>query len=853
MAEDAGTLLVKLQADIGELKSGLNEAKGELSSFKEGAQGFMSSLSSILKLSVAGLGIYELGGALKNAFREGIEAVDEFRLGVIAATANLLNKTTAAVSEQESAYAAYKSYVLEMYETLENEAYKHFAAGKDMIAVFYALTRQGIMAAQEEAGAVGVVADMVKLLHHGYADTATVMHELRGLVQGYAGHHYQLAQILKTQIGPEWHSIVQDHIKAGDLLPFLAEQFKGLAVASGDIQQTLMSQRTTLYTLITQIGRGGLASAYEDIVGFVRQINDYLREHKEDIIAKILAAWRDVKMTVEDVLGLVRSLYDLVSKPLVIGLKVSDPSNFLKAFEFLKTGRWGLPTEPLETGPGRVTRWPEAQYWKSLGEARGVSYVLTPMGMMGFTEPREVPPVKPGIAEGEEGGAKSRVSAWQAELEQMKIDERAFFDFSKEREREFWTDKLALCEEGSEEYLSVRHKLFSVEQGIARDRLQNEIANLKAQQEATKDNYAKTMEIEDKVLKELAKSYGLDSKEYQAELRNKEKMAREHAKVLVEIEKGHIETTRKLRELEIDSEKENLKFRQELGAISEAQEIAGEQRLLTQKYMIDRQALLDKMEADRQYEKEYAKHLDDLRLLDKKYHLDLQKLEDQRVLAVKKQWDQVFDSITRAFSMSLQGIITGTTTLRDALRNIFSSILSSFVEMLMQMVTKWVSTWLFELIYGKITALDRIKDEAGVAYAAAYASICAIPVIGPSLAPSVAAASALAALAGGMAFVSALGGWDVPADSLALVHKREMVLPPDIAEPLRERLRGGGGVGPVPGGGGSGGPINVNFSVQAFDSEDVLRFFKRHGDAIAEGLRDPVRNYKWSRLRTGRF
>jgi len=44
----------------------------------------------------------------------------------------------------------------------------------------------------------------------------------------------------------------------------------------------------------------------------------------------------------------------------------------------------------------------------------------------------------------------------------------------------------------------------------------------------------------------------------------------------------------------------------------------------------------------------------------------------------------------------------------------------------------------------------------------------------------------------GLPLASAAGGWDVPSDSLAMVHKKEMILPPWLAERVRGMTGGGG-------------------------------------------------------------
>jgi hypothetical protein len=91
---------------------------------------------------------------------------------------------------------------------------------------------------------------------------------------------------------------------------------------------------------------------------------------------------------------------------------------------------------------------------------------------------------------------------------------------------------------------------------------------------------------------------------------------------------------------------------------------------------------------------------------------------------------------------------------------------------------------------GAAGATAELGQRAATSAAGAYSSTVVIPFIGPVAAP-VAAALALAAVMGFATLISAKGGMgEVPGDQLAMVHKKEMILPAWIAQPLRDSLRG---------------------------------------------------------------
>ncbi len=60
------------------------------------------------------------------------------------------------------------------------------------------------------------------------------------------------------------------------------------------------------------------------------------------------------------------------------------------------------------------------------------------------------------------GGGGSRMEAWRQELEEIK-EEGNLLEQSKSQERAFWQEKLALCQQGSVEYLQVKHRLYELD------------------------------------------------------------------------------------------------------------------------------------------------------------------------------------------------------------------------------------------------------------------------------------------------------------------------------------------------------------------------------------------------------
>ncbi|TWB20675.1 hypothetical protein FBZ89_10674 [Nitrospirillum amazonense] len=241
----------------------------------------------------------------------------------------------------------------------------------------------------------------------------------------------------------------------------------------------------------------------------------------------------------------------------------------------------------------------------------------------------------------------------------------------------------------------------------------------------------------------------------------------------------------------------------------------------------------------------------------------------------QKEYQQTVSGITKSMGTMVQGLVTGTKTVRQAVGDMAKSALSELVGMAEKQASTWIESNLLKqdsdqdtatkaMAQSVETATAQINDAAATGAANAYASASA----GPEwwIAPAISAAVQLAISGLTSSLSSAAGGWGrVPADGmLTELHKDEMVLPASIASPLRSALAAqtvpslavpayaaanlnlpGGGAANTNGVSGIGGGANVTFTVQAMDSRDVASFFNRHGDKLVSALRGQKRNFSF--------
>jgi len=235
---------------------------------------------------------YKLGNLVVDSFKAGIQAVDDYKLTTIGVAATLTDMAEDQSKGQENFNQAL-AYSQGMYNELELAAARYFASGKDMTQAWNILAQKGIVLKHEEIDALGIIVDRVKLSTQGQVASLQIAQELRSMITGQARATDQVGMLLKDRI-PNLEQELQKHREIGDVVTWLASQFKGLQFANGKIQETLESQYSTLGTLLTQVGRGGLMGAYQDIVNLVSDINEYLTTHKDDLMVGIAKGWATI-------------------------------------------------------------------------------------------------------------------------------------------------------------------------------------------------------------------------------------------------------------------------------------------------------------------------------------------------------------------------------------------------------------------------------------------------------------------------------------------------------------------------------------------------------------------------------
>ncbi len=413
---------------------------------------------------------------------------------------------------------------------------------------------------------------------------------------------------------------------------------------------------------------------------------------------------------------------------------------------------------------------------------------------------------------------------------------------SKADEQKYWQAKLALTEKGSEENIAVRKKVATAGQAVLKQEFDATVEALHAQEKEYQHNLDAKMELAKRESDLTKQKYGEQSKEYQAaqaHIVQIKRAAVEEMQRIADIEREN-NTKMLLAQVSDDEIAANLKL--DMRQIDDEQMLKLEASFEERRYEINRKALEDKLkleekDPDRNPEAMAQLHAQ-IEDLERQHALKMKQIQSKQTLDANKNWLSMTQSMQSAFANVIASVVKGQMTMAQGMRSLMQAVAGAVIDMLAQILAKKLVNWAIEKIFGTATAQSQIEANAGVAASAAMGSVAAIPFYGWAMAPMVGAATFAAASAYGLG-ASAEGGYDIPAgvNPLTQLHQKEMVLPAEHADTIRNMSGNGGGGAPI------------NFNVTALDGHSVKKFFDKHGPALADALRGQGRNFNFQGAR----
>jgi hypothetical protein len=350
-------------------------------------------------------------------------------------------------------------------------------------------------------------------------------------------------------------------------------------------------------------------------------------------------------------------------------------------------------------------------------------------------------------------GDTSKMGEFEDELKKQQVAEEAWHGLSVEEETAFWQKKLAIAGLSANDYVAIQRKIYDaqIRAGKEAEAADAEIAKQKLE---ISEEEGKAKEAA--VMKEIKLQNDLlEAAKKAAEGEYKE-------------EASAIEAAYKLRQ--ISAERQN-----ELLLAANAKLYATEQDLQSKLVML---WAFDNTQ--------YQKMLDQRAAMDQANAKTIQKDNQQLASEQQKTWldfaNAIGSPIKNAFSQAFDSAIKGGQTFQQTMTKVLDSVIQGFVKLIEQIVEAIAEQLILNAITGGTSA------PAGIA-----------GTIGSSL-----------------GLFSASGGWDIPpgVNPVTQLHEKEMVLPAETADKVRNATGGGGAT-------------HIHYHVSALSGKDAAQAVKQ--------------------------
>ena len=242
-------------------------------------------------------------------FKKGFGAVEQYKMSIAESAAMVMTfSERPAGMTQADHWKMALAYATEMVPILENIAAKTLLSGRETIALANAFNREGVFldaVNKKQTEGFTRLSNALPLMTQGSEIMRQINTEIRALMTGINAPSALLLRNLST-IDP----LIEKHLKTwreqGTVLEHIGDLLVGFGPATSLLEKTWMAIKSTLDTTVTQILRGGMIPIYEEILNYIQGIDQFLKNHKNQLASGIAIGWSMVSNTVGTVWGVLR-------------------------------------------------------------------------------------------------------------------------------------------------------------------------------------------------------------------------------------------------------------------------------------------------------------------------------------------------------------------------------------------------------------------------------------------------------------------------------------------------------------------------------------------------------------------
>jgi hypothetical protein len=362
-------------------------------------------------------------------------------------------------------------------------------------------------------------------------------------------------------------------------------------------------------------------------------------------------------------------------------------------------------------------------------------------------------------AESDVAGFESSLKASENYYNNLKLQQGSFETWSVEMTRDYWAEVLAFANLSTKDRESITNKFYDAERQVQQRAFASYLGSLEAEKAALGHNIEAKIAIEEKETALIAQRYGAEAPEAQAayaKLAALRQQLADQRNRIAEVERKTQEDTLKH---EYDMAKLNADQALALRQISAQQRFAIEQKYLADEYQLELSAINDRialMASDPTSDPVKLAELEEQKLkIIQDYETKRTQIENAAVLERKQYQLQADEAIQNSFGTLLSDLMSGTKSWKQAMLDAVNSITKALNDL--------VAKKLAQQLFGGGTAGGGIIDSL---------------------------MSGLFGGGGGGGVTPGgfgLGGFDIPAfalgtnyvprDTLAVVHKGEAIVP----------------------------------------------------------------------------
>jgi hypothetical protein len=251
--------------------------------------------------------IQQVAAPFVRIFEKGFMAVETYGQSVASLAAMVVTFTErqegVSLSDQWKEALAYST---EMVPILENIAAKTLLSGQETTALANAFARAGVFLDASNAKQMESftrVSNALPLLTQGQEIMRQINTEIRAVMTGSNEAASMMLQTLKA-VDPEIEKNLKTWRAEGTVMEHLGDLLSGFGPATALLENQWQAVKSTIDATVTQVLRGGMKPAYDEIITRTKDINAFLDEHRGMVQGGIRIGW----MTIQDLAGTAKGL-----------------------------------------------------------------------------------------------------------------------------------------------------------------------------------------------------------------------------------------------------------------------------------------------------------------------------------------------------------------------------------------------------------------------------------------------------------------------------------------------------------------------------------------------------------------